>query len=72
MDIVWRRQAERDLEHIFHLVLQHDPGAARDYAIGSSAVLDSCAITPTWVGRGGSRGRASPSWPALPTPSRIG
>jgi toxin ParE1/3/4 len=29
MEIVWRRQAERDLEHIFDFVLQHDPGAAR-------------------------------------------
>ena len=29
MDLVWRRQAERDLEHIFDFVLQHDPGAAR-------------------------------------------
>lgn len=28
MDIVWRRQAERDLEHLFDFVLQHDPGAA--------------------------------------------
>jgi toxin ParE1/3/4 len=29
MEIVWRRQAERDLEHIFDFVLQHDPAAAR-------------------------------------------
>ena len=29
MDIVWRRQAERDLERIFDFVLQRDPGAAR-------------------------------------------
>jgi addiction module RelE/StbE family toxin len=29
MDLVWRRQAERDLEHIFDFVLQHDPGAPR-------------------------------------------
>ena len=28
-------------------------------AIGSSARSDSCAITPTWVGRAGSPGRAS-------------
>jgi toxin ParE1/3/4 len=28
MDIVWRRQAERDLERLFDFVLQHDPGAA--------------------------------------------
>jgi toxin ParE1/3/4 len=28
MDIVWRRQAERDLEHFFDFVLQHDPRAA--------------------------------------------
>jgi toxin ParE1/3/4 len=30
MDIVWRRQAERDLEHAFDFILQYDPGAARD------------------------------------------
>jgi addiction module RelE/StbE family toxin len=29
MDIVWRRQAERDLEHAFDFVLQNNPGAAR-------------------------------------------
>jgi toxin ParE1/3/4 len=29
MVIVWRRQAERDLEHLFDFVLQHDPGAAQ-------------------------------------------
>ena len=28
MNIVWRRQAERDLEHLFDFVLRHDPGAA--------------------------------------------
>jgi toxin ParE1/3/4 len=28
MDIVWRRQAARDLEHAFDFVLRHDPGAA--------------------------------------------
>jgi toxin ParE1/3/4 len=28
MDVVWRRQAERDLEHVFDFVLQHDPDAA--------------------------------------------
>lgn len=28
MDIVWRRQAERDLQHVFEFVLEHDPGAA--------------------------------------------
>ncbi len=28
MDLVWRRQVERDLEHLFDFVLQHDPGAA--------------------------------------------
>jgi toxin ParE1/3/4 len=28
MDLVWRRQAERDLEHLFDFVLQHDAGAA--------------------------------------------
>lgn len=28
MDLVWRRQAERDLEHVFDFVLEHDPGAA--------------------------------------------
>jgi toxin ParE1/3/4 len=30
MDIVWRRQAERDLEHAFDFVLQHKRVAARD------------------------------------------
>jgi toxin ParE1/3/4 len=29
MDIVWRRQAQRDLEHAFDFVLQNNPGAAR-------------------------------------------
>jgi toxin ParE1/3/4 len=29
MDIVWRRQAERDLEHAFDFILQHNPRAAR-------------------------------------------
>jgi len=29
MDIVWRRQAARDLEHVFDFVLRQDPGAAR-------------------------------------------
>jgi addiction module RelE/StbE family toxin len=28
MEIVWRRQAERDLQHVFDFVLEHDPGAA--------------------------------------------
>jgi plasmid stabilization system protein ParE len=28
MDVVWRRQATRDLEHVFDFVLRHDPGAA--------------------------------------------
>jgi toxin ParE1/3/4 len=28
MEIVWRRQAERDLEHAFDFVLQDNPGAA--------------------------------------------
>jgi toxin ParE1/3/4 len=28
MDIAWRRQAERDLQHLFDFVLQHDPSAA--------------------------------------------
>ena len=28
-DIVWGRQAERDLEHTFGFVLQHHPGTAR-------------------------------------------
>jgi toxin ParE1/3/4 len=28
MDIVWRRQTERDLQHVFDFVLQHDPGVA--------------------------------------------
>jgi len=30
MDIVWRRQAARDLAHIFDFVLRQDPGAARN------------------------------------------
>jgi toxin ParE1/3/4 len=30
MDIVWRRQADRDLEHAFDFILQYNPGAARD------------------------------------------
>jgi toxin ParE1/3/4 len=29
MDVVWRRQAEYDLERIFDFILQHDPDAAR-------------------------------------------
>jgi toxin ParE1/3/4 len=28
MHIVWRRQAERDLQHVFEFVLERDPGAA--------------------------------------------
>ena len=28
MIIVWRRQAERDLQHIFDFILDHDPAAA--------------------------------------------
>ena len=28
MEIVWRRQAERDLEHLFDFVLDRNPGAA--------------------------------------------
>jgi addiction module RelE/StbE family toxin len=29
MEIVWRRQAERDLQHVFDFILQHHPGAAK-------------------------------------------
>ena len=28
MQIVWRRQAERDLMHVFEFIFEHNPGAA--------------------------------------------
>ena len=59
MDVVWRRQAERDLQHVFDFVFQHDPGAAEQLCDRIERRVGQLRDHLTWVDPDGSPARLS-------------
>jgi hydrogenase maturation factor HypF (carbamoyltransferase family) len=72
MAVVWRRQAEQDLQRIFDFILEHNPAAAQRVAERIERRVAELQAIRGLAGAAGSPGRVSWSSPARRTSWPIG